>query len=106
MESRTGPTRAKVSSALKNEQKGLDEIQKAFAEATAYVAKVETKIQENMRQAKHAQKYKRLNSTQAEDCELAEKFECNCCFNIAEEIVICAYCEAFFCGSCILEWNK
>ena len=41
MESRTG---AKVSSTLKNEQKGLDEVQKAFAEATAYVAKVETKI--------------------------------------------------------------
>ena len=70
------------------------------------MAKVETKIQEKLRQARRQQKFKRLNATQAEERELAEKFECNCCFNIAEDIVICAYCEAFFCGTCILEWQK
>ena len=88
------------------EPKEYHEIQRAFADATAYVAKIETKIQEKIRQARRAQKFKRLNATHAEDAELAEKFECNICFNIAEEIVICACCEAFFCGTCIIEWNK
>ena len=77
-----------------------------MAEASAYVSKIENKIQEKLREARRQQKFKRLNAAQATERELAEKFECNVCFNIADDIIICAYCEAFFCSSCIQEWQK